>query len=334
MDQQKNILVIGGAGFIGAHLCEKLCKEANVICLDNFITSGENNINHLLRLPSFAFVKHDITQPIDLETIPDLQNFQIKVFGISEIYNLACPTSVKNFELLRKETVLANTVGLINALELAVKFKAKFMQFSSSVVYGEVPRGEYIAENFRGNMDFLDARACYDEGKRYGESVVETYRKVFNLDTKIARIFRTYGPRMLINDNQIIPDFIVNALENKEIVIYGTDAFQTSLCYVSDIIEGCVNVMNSNINDPVNLGSPDVYRLVDVAAKIIEFTGSSSQIKFETNHLFLRELAIPDISKIKNTLGWFPIITIEDGLQKTIDFTRAHKDLLTFSLEV
>lgn len=334
MEQRKNILVIGGAGFIGAHLCERLVKEANVICIDNFSTSGENNINHLLRLPNFAFIKHDISKPIDLENIPDIQNFQIKVFGIKEIYNLACPTSIKNFETLKQETVIANTVGLINALELAVKYKAKFMQFSSTVVYGEVPRGEFITEDYRGKTDFLDDRACYDEGKRYAEAVVEAYRKEQGLDTKIVRIGRTYGPRMLINDGQIIPDFIVNALENKDITIYGTEEFQTSLCFVSDIVEGCLNVMNSTINEPLNMGSTDVYRLVDVVEKIIELTGSTSQIKFEPAQVFLRELALPDISKIKNNLGWFPIVTIEDGLQKTIDFTRAHKDLLTFSLEV
>ncbi len=334
MEQRKNVLVIGGAGFIGAHLCERLTKEANVICLDNFITSGENNINHLLRLPNFAFIKHDIVNPIDLEKIPDLQNFQLNVFGINEIYNLACPTSVKNFETLRDETVLANTVGLINSLNLAVKFKSKFMQFSSSVVYGEAPRNEFIKEDFRGKTDFLDVRACYDEGKRYAEAIVETYHKIFKLDTKVVRIFRTYGPRMLINDGQIIPDFIVNALENKDIVIYGTEEFQTSLCFVSDIVEGCLSVMNSNTNEPINLGSSDVYRIVDIVEKIIELTGSSSQIKFESNQIFLRELATPDISKAKELLGWFPIVTMEDGLQKTIDFTRAHKDLLTFSTNI
>jgi nucleoside-diphosphate-sugar epimerase len=180
----------------------------------------------------------------------------------------------------------------------------------------------------------LDERACYDEGKRYGESIVDTYRTVNGLDTKIVRIFRTYGPRMLLDDGQMMPDFILNALENKDLTIYGNEDFQTSLCFVSDIIEGCIKLMNTDINTPVNLGSPEVYRLADVAQKIVELCGSTSQIKFDKAKLFMRELALPDISFAKDNFGWFPIVTLEEGLQKTIDFTRAHKDLLSFSKEV
>jgi len=333
MENRKNVLVIGGAGFIGSHLCERLLRDSNVICLDNFVSSSEKNINHLLKLPNFEFINHDMSVPIDLMNLVELNSFQLKVFGISEVYNLACPSSVKNFEKLRRETVYANTYALINSLELAVKFKAKYMFFSSAVVYGAAPRDEYIDEAYRGISDMLDPRACYDEGKRYGESIVDTYRKVFSLDTKIVRVFRTYGPRMLINDGQIIPDFTVNALENKDVIVYGTEDFRTSLCFVSDIVEGSMKVMASDINDPVNLGSTDVYKVSDVAQVIIQLAGSSSKVIFEKEQLFLRELALPNISKVKNALGWFPIVTLEEGLQKTIDYTRAHKDLLTFSKE-
>lgn len=334
MADRKNILVIGGAGFIGSLLCERLVSKNNVICIDNFSSSAEKNISHLLKLPHFEFINHDISKKIDLEKVPDLEKFNVNIFGIKEIYNLACPTSVKNFEKLKVQTVLANTKGLINALELAVKYKSKFMQFSSSVVYGETPREEFVTEDYRGVYDMLDPRACYDEGKRYAESVVDTYRRSHNLDTKIVRIFRTYGPRMMLNDGQMLPDFILNALEGKDLVIYGNEDFRTSLCYVSDVVEGCIKLMDSDINDPVNLGSTEVYKLADVARKIVELTGSTSQIKFEGDQLFMRELALPDITAAKDGMGWFPIVTLEDGLQKTVDFTRAHKDLLTFSTDI
>ncbi|MBI5076837.1 GDP-mannose 4,6-dehydratase [Candidatus Falkowbacteria bacterium] len=334
MPNKKNVLVIGGAGFIGSHLCERLLADANVICVDNFCSSGENNINHLLRSPSFKFINADITEKIEFESIKDLDLFQIKVFGVKEIYNLACPTSVNNFQKLRKQTVLANTFGLVRALELAVKYKSKFLQASSSVVYGKTERDQYIAEDYRGVYDMLDPRACYDEGKRYAESVVETYRQVHNLDTKIVRIFRTYGARMLINDGQMLPDFILNALEDKDLIINGNEDFRTSLCYVSDIVEGCIKIMESAISEPINIGSTEVYKLVDVAEKIIEMIGSKSKVKFEESKLFMRELALPDITKAREKLGWIPIVTLEDGLQKTIDFTKAHKNLLTFSTEI
>jgi UDP-glucuronate decarboxylase len=333
MENKKNVLLIGGAGFIGSHLAERLLRDSNVICVDNFVSSSEKNINHLLKLPNFQFIRHDMKDPLDLSAVEELKRFQLNVFGINEIYNLACPSSVKNFEKLQKETILANTVVLLNALDIAVKYKSKFMQFSSSVVYGAAPRDEFVNEAYRGISDMLDPRGCYDEGKRYAESIVDTYRRIYSLDTKIVRLFRTYGPRMLINDGQIIPDFIVSALENKDVVVYGNEDFRSSLCYVSDVVEGCVKVMDSDMKEPVNLGSTDVYRVGDVAGVIIQIASSSSVVKFEPAQMFLRELAIPDITKVKEALGWFPVVTLEEGLQKTIDYTRAHKDLLTFSTE-
>ncbi|MFA6536832.1 MAG: GDP-mannose 4,6-dehydratase [Patescibacteria group bacterium] len=334
MNERKNILVMGGAGFIGSQLCERLLSDNNVICVDNFITSGQSNISHLLRFPNFKFINADVNEKLDLEKMTDLDNFQIKVFGIQEIYNMACPTSVNNFDRLKRETILTNTIGLINALDLAVKYKAKFLQASSSVVYGEVGRGEYVDEKYVGKVDLLDVRACYDEGKRYAESIVSTYANIFNLETKIVRIFRTYGPKMLLDDGQMIPDFILNAIDNKDLVIYGNKDFQTSLCFVSDIIEGCINIMNSKINEPVNLGSTDVFKLVDVAQAIIDIVGSKSKIEFAESKTFMRELCLPNITKVREAIGWLPVVGLEDGLRKTIEFTQAHKELLNFSAKV
>jgi len=334
MDNKKNILVIGGAGFIGAHLCERLLSESNVICVDNFVTSSENNINHLLRAPNFKFIKADITEKLNLENNKELASLQLKVFGIQEVYNLACPTSVKNFEKLKLDTVRTQTLGLINALDIAVKYQARFLQASSSVVYGETHKDEFVKEDFQGISRLDDPRACYDEGKRYAETVVRTYAEIKGLEVRTIRFFRTYGPKMLLDDGQMIPDFIINALENKNLTIYGTKDFTTSLCYVSDAVEGCLKVMRSDIKEPVNVGSTDVYKIGDIAEKIIDLTNSKSEIKTAEKELFMRELALPDITKIKEDLGWIPVVTLEDGLQKTIDFTKAHKNLLTFSTDI
>lgn len=332
MNEQKPKIaaVFGGAGFIGSHLCERLLKEGyQVICVDNFISSGQNNIVHLLRLPNFEFIKHDINNQINFENIVDLAKFQINVFGINEVYHLAIPTSIKNFEKLKLETTITNFLGTKNTLDVAVKYNSKYMFFSSQVVYGNYEKGEYVKEDFfNGPTNQLDPRACYDEGKRYAETLVDVYREKYNLDTKIVRIFRTYGPRMLLNDGQMIPDFIVNALEGRELVINGDENFSSSLVYVSDVVEGCLKLMNINDHGPFNIGNPEVYKIVDVAQKIIDMTGSNSKITFGEKLLFLREGAFPDISKIKDLIGWFPLVTFEEGLRKTIEYTQAHKDLL------
>jgi UDP-glucuronate decarboxylase len=322
--------VFGGAGFIGSHLCERLLEEGyNVICVDNFISSGQNNITHLLRLPNFEFIKHDINEPIDLEALNELSKFQVNVFGVQEVYHLAIPSSIKNFERLKLETALTNFVGTKNTLDVAVKYNSKYMFFSSQVVYGNYEKGEYVVEDFYNGMtNQLDPRACYDEGKRFAETLVDVYREKFNLDTKIIRIFRTYGPRMLLNDGQMIPDFIVNALENKDLTINGDEDFSSSLLYVNDVVEGCLKLMQTDNHGPFNIGNPEVHKIVDVANKIIELTGSSSKVVFGEKLLFLREGAFPNIAKIKDAVGWFPIVTLEEGLRKTIEYTQAHKDLL------
>lgn len=315
---------------MGSHLCDYLVEHHHVIALDDFISGAQENIDHLLRNPNFEFIKHDISQPIDLESLPELRKFKIKARGIAQVYNLACPTSAKDFEKYKIQTVDTNAIGTKNALEIALKFKARFLHFSSSVVYGPRPvDGSQFREDYLGQVDFLSPRACYDEGKRFAEAIVATYRQVYNLDAKIARIFTAYGPRMKLFDGQMLPDFIVDALENRDLVIYGDQTFSRSLCYISDILDGAIKLMESEESGPINLGSEEDYRLYDIAQSIIKMTGSKSQIVFKDPLLFMTPLGLPDITLAKEKLGWLPVVRLEDGLQKTIDYTKAHKGLLT-----
>jgi UDP-glucuronate decarboxylase len=328
---KKNILVLGGAGFIGSHLCDELVRDSKVICLDNFSSSEEINIDHLLSDPNFAFIKHNISEEINLEESPELQKFRIEFQGIQEIYNLACPMSVKDFNKNRIATIDANSVALKNALEMARKYEAKFLHFSSSVVYG--PRGENnskILENNIGKVDFLSERSSYDEGKRFSETMVYNYRTFYNMDAKIIRLFRVYGPRMRLDDNQMIPDFVVNALENEDLVIFGDSDFKTSLCYVSDVVDAAVKMMDSDLKGPVNVGSDVEINISDLAKKIIEKIGAKSKIVYEDKKIFMSRLNIPDISEIRNQLGWMPIVTLDKGIERTISDLRASKGLKSF----
>jgi UDP-glucuronate decarboxylase len=329
---KKNVLVTGGAGFIGSHLCEALLKDARVICLDNFITSQETNIDHLLKNPDFEFIRHDINTPFDPEAFPELARFKVKFQGIQEIYHLACPTSPKKFEQYKMQTLYANSLGMKNALDLAVTFKSRFLQASTSVVYGSRPTdGHPFKEEEWGASDVLSPRACYDEGKRFAESMVATYQQVHGVDARIARIFRTYGPRMPLFDGQMVPDFITNALDNKDLEIYGDETFRTSLVYVNDVVDGMIKMMTGPAGlGPMNLGSDLDVKLVDVAQRIIEMTGSTSKIVFKGSLLFMTQLGLPDLSKAKEKMGWIPLVTLDNGLKKTIDYTIANKHLLSF----
>lgn len=330
--EKKNVLVTGGAGFIGSHLCEALLRNARVICLDNFVTSQETNIDALLKNPDFEFIRHDVNIPLDLESFPELARFKIPFQGVQEIYHLACPTSPKKFEQYKMQTLYANALGMKHILDAAVRYQAKFLQASTSVVYGSRPEdGHLFQEDEIGGNDTLSPRACYDEGKRFAESCVATYRQVHGLDAKIARIFRTYGPRMPLFDGQMIPDFITNALEGKDLEILGDETFRTSLVYVSDIVDGLIKLLAAPADTgPVNLGSDVDLRLVDVAQKIIELTGSNSRMTFQGSLLFMSELGLPDLAQAKEKLGWVPLVTLENGLKQTIDYTIANRSLLGF----
>jgi len=329
---KKNVLVTGGAGFIGSHLCEELLKTSRVICLDNFMTSQESNIDHLLKNPDFEFIRHDISVPFDPEAYPELARFKIKFQGIQEIYHLACPTSAKKFDQYMMQTLYANSVGMKNALDLAVRFQSRVLHTSTSVVYGTRPSdGHQFKEEEYGAVDVLSPRSCYDEGKRFAETCCKTYELVHKIDVRIARVFRTYGPRMPLFDGQMIPDFITNALDGKEMEIYGDESFRTSLIYVTDVVDGLIKIMNAQSNPgPVNLGSDIDIPIVDVANRIMEMTGSTSTIMFKEPLLFITQLGLPNLSKAKEKLGWIPLVTLDDGLKRTIDYTIANKSLLSF----
>ncbi len=330
--EKKNVLVTGGAGFIGSHLCDRLIKEAHVICVDNFITSSVSNIEHLLQDPNFEFINHDIIQPLDLDTLPELERFKVRFQGVQEIYHLACPISKRHFDDFKIATVLTNSVGIKNILDLAVKYDAKMLYASSSVLYGpRRPEKRSYAETDECHIDHLTSRGAYDEGKRFSEAIMQTYADVYRIDTKIARIFRSYGPRMKIFDGNLVPDMVLNALDGKDITISGDEESRTSFCYVSDIVDGLVRLMSTPIDITlVNLGSDEDVRLVTAAQKILELTGSTSHVRFEPPSTHYIEAGLPDITRARDLLGWLPLVRLETGLERMIDFARSHRSLISF----
>jgi len=330
--EQKNILVLGGAGFIGSHLCDKLVVNNKVICVDNFISGRRENIDNLLTLENFIFLNEDINELTDLEKFKELERFQIKFQGIQEIYNLACPSSPKDFTQNTIITARTNSLGTMRALDLAVKYKAKLLHFSSSVIYG--PRDEknsVMSENKYLPNNPLTPRACYDEGKRFAETLVYTYRQFYGIDAKILRIFTTYGPRMPLFVGHMVPDFIVAALDNQPLVIYGDENFTTTLCYISDIVDVCLKMMNSSEAGPFNVGNPEEYKISEIAKKIIKMTNSKSEISYAEPLLFMSRLGRPDISLAKEKLQWFPVISLDKGLADTVEYGKAHKVLIDWN---
>lgn len=326
--EKKNVIVTGGAGFLGSHLCERLLQNAKVICIDDLSNSSIHNIEHLLQYPDFEFIKYDVNNPIDLDSFEELDKFRVKFQGVQEIYHLACPTSPKNFERLKIHSLWANSMAMISTLDLAVKYKAKYVFTSSSVVYGPPADATTIFnEKDEGIVNHLSPRACYDEGKRFAETCVETYRQVYGIDAKIARVFTTYGPRMRLRDGMLIPDFILHALEGKDLVIYGDGEMTQTFAYVTDVVDGLMKLMLAGPDVPiVNLGSDHMLKVADVAQAIIDMTESTSQIVFEDELLFLTKKGTPDLRRAKEQLNWLPLIRLEDGLRRTIDYAIANKE--------
>ena len=305
---KKRILVTGGAGFIGSHLVEKLLNNGHeVLCVDNFFTGSKDNIVHLLDNPYFELIRHDIIFPLFVE--------------VDEIYNLACPASPIHYQYNPIKTIKTNVMGSINMLGLAKRVKAKILQASTSEVYGD-PDVHPQPESYRGNVNPIGPRACYDEGKRAAETLFMDYHRQTGVRIKIIRIFNTYGPRMHPNDGRVVSNFIVQALQNEPITIYGNGTQTRSFQYIEDLIEGMIKMMNTEDSflGPINIGNPQEYRIIDLAKKIIELTGSRSKLIFKPLPEDDPRQRKPDISLAKKKLGWEPKIPLEAGLKKTIEY--------------
>jgi UDP-glucuronate decarboxylase len=306
----KRVAVTGGAGFLGSHLCERLLQEkCEVICVDNFYTGRKENIVHLLNNPYFDVLRHDVTFPLYIE--------------VDEIYNLACPASPVHYQFDPVQTTKTSVHGAINMLGLAKRVKAKILQASTSEVYGD-PLVHPQVESYWGNVSTLGPRACYDEGKRCAETLFMDYRRQHNLRTKIVRIFNTYGPNMLPNDGRVVSNFIVQCIKGEDLTIYGEGNQTRSFCYVSDLIDGMIRMMNSpdDVTGPINLGNPEERTILQLAEQIRGLTNSKSRIVFrdlpQDDPLRRR----PDIGLATSQLGWAPKVGLDEGLGSTIDFFR------------
>lgn len=305
---KKRILVTGGAGFIGSHLCERLLNEGNeVICMDNYFTGSKANIVHLLDNPYFELVRHDVTEPYYAE--------------VDQIYNLACPASPIHYQYNAIKTIKTSVMGAINMLGLAKRVKARVLQASTSEVYGD-PMIHPQTEGYWGNVNPIGIRSCYDEGKRCAETLFMDYHRQNNLDVKIIRIFNTYGPRMNREDGRVVSNFIVQALEGKDLTIYGDGSQTRSFQYVDDLVEGMIRMMNSDPNfvGPVNIGNPGEFTMLQLAQQIIEMTGSSSKIEFLPLPQDDPKQRQPNIELAKEMLDWKPTIELTEGLSKTIEY--------------
>jgi len=308
---RKKILVTGGAGFVGSHLCERLLNEGNeVFCLDNFFTGQKESIIHLINNPYFELIRHDVTAPFFIEA--------------DEIYNLACPASPIHYQYNAIKTVKTSVMGAINMLGLAKRVNAKVLQASTSEVYGD-PLVHPQPETYWGHVNPIGERSCYDEGKRAAESLFVNYHKQNNVKIKIIRIFNTYGPRMHPDDGRVVSNFIVQALQNQDITIYGEGNQTRSFQYIDDLVEGMIRMMASSdkVTGPINMGNPNEFTILELAKKIIELTKSKSKIIFKPLPLDDPMMRQPDISLAKKELNWSPNIELEEGLIKTIEFFKS-----------
>lgn len=301
----RTILVTGGAGFIGSHLCRHLAESNKTICVDSLITGDKGHISNLLEYPNFVLIEHDIVKPLNIQE------------HIDEIYDLACPASPPDYQRFPIETLMVCSQGVKNMLDLAVKNNAKFLHTSTSEVYGN-PKEHPQKESYWGNVNPIGVRSCYDEGKRFAESLIVNYRKKYGLDAKIARVFNTYGPRMRLDDGRVVSNFITQALKGEDLTVYGDGSQTRSFCYISDMIEGILKMMQSSESGPINLGNPNEMSVLDLAKKVLELTGSSSKIIFEELPADDPVQRRPDITLARKKLGWEPKIGLEEGLRETI----------------
>jgi len=301
------ILITGGAGFIGSHLCERLLLEGNhIICMDNLFTGSKDNISHLLANDHFQFIEYDIINPIKIEG------------SIDQIYNLACPASPEKYQIDPVYTLKVNFLGVLNLLELAKEKKAVILQSSTSEIYGE-PQVTPQPEEYRGNVNTIGIRSCYDEGKRITETLLTDYSKQFGVDIRIVRIFNTYGPKMQKTDGRVITNFIYQALNNEDITIYGNGSQTRSFCYIDDQINGLIKLLNSNYQLPVNIGNINEVTILELAEIIIRITKSQSKICFKSLPSDDPTNRRPDIQRAAKVLGWKPNVSLEEGIQKLLN---------------
>ena len=305
---RKRVLVTGGAGFLGSHLCEQLLERGNdVLCVDNYFTGAKDNIAHLLDNPYFEVMRHDVTFPLYVE--------------VNEIYNLACPASPVHYQFDPVQTTKTSVHGAINMLGLAKRVRAKIFQASTSEVYGD-PDVHPQTEEYHGNVNTIGPRACYDEGKRCAETLFFDYHRQHGLNIRVARIFNTYGPRMHPNDGRVVSNFVMQALQNKPITVFGDGSQTRSFCYVDDLIRGFLNLMDApdEVTGPINLGNPGEFTIKELAEQVVDLTGSSSTIDYHPLPQDDPTQRCPDISKAREHLDWKPTIQLQEGLKKTIAY--------------
>ncbi|MHB8769491.1 MAG: UDP-glucuronic acid decarboxylase family protein [Syntrophales bacterium] len=306
----KRILITGGAGFLGSHLCERLLAEGQeVLCLDNFFTGSKDNISHLRGNPRFECIRHDIINPVYLE--------------VDQIYNLACPASPVHYQFNPIKTIKTSVMGAINTLGLAKRVKARILQASTSEVYGD-PEVDPQCEGYWGRVNPIGIRSCYDEGKRAAECLMMDYHRQNQVDIKIVRIFNTYGPRMAVNDGRVVSNFIVQALRGEDITVYGDGSQTRSFCYVDDLIEGLIRMMNSaeGFTGPINIGMPEEFTIRELADRVIEMTGSPSRIVSRPLPQDDPVQRRPDITLARDRLGWQPVVPLTEGLARTVAYFR------------
>ncbi len=301
------ILVTGGAGFLGSHLCDRLLDQGNeVICSDNFYTGSAQNISHLLDNPKFELLDHDIVKPFKVE--------------VNQIYNLACPASPVHYQKNPIKTIKTSVIGAINVLGLAKRVGARILQASTSEVYGD-PEVHPQTEDYRGKVNTIGPRACYDEGKRCAETLFFDYHRQHNLDIRVVRIFNTYGPKMMPDDGRVVSNFIIQALNGKDLTVYGDGQQTRSFCYVADLIEAMIRMMNQEeIAGPVNIGNPDEFTILELAEKVVDLTASNSKIIFNDLPKDDPMQRNPDITLAREHLNWEPKIQLKEGLQKTVAY--------------
>jgi len=306
--RKKSVLITGGAGFIGSHMCEKLLHNGYaVICLDNFVTGSEENIRELFKHKDFRFSKHNVSTYI---------HFPGKIDYVLHCASLASPKDYLDFPI---QTLKVGSLGTHNALGLAKEKNSAFLLFSTSEVYGD-PLRHPQKEDYWGNVNPVGVRGCYDESKRFAEAITMAYHRVHRLNTKIARIFNTYGPRMRHNDGRVVPNFIFSAIKNKPLTVYGSGQQTRSFCYIDDLLEGLIRLMHSNINAPVNLGNPDEFTILQLAKLVLKITRSKCKIIYKQLPVDDPRQRQPDISKAKKLLSWKPTVNLQDGLERTISW--------------